>query len=314
MQQHVTRKIVALIALAALAAPLVSACSSRVAEKPVPQEPRGGEQPAQTSPPAAVETLPPAPEPTAPASVKRDLPVAVYFVYEEKLVAVRRTAKAPQVAASAVRALLEGPTDAEERTGIGTQVPDGTSLLGVSIANGIATVDLSGAYDDGGGTMSMSLRLAQVVHTLTQFATVKSVGFRIDGEPVSVFGGEGLLLEGPQTRAGWEDQSPAVLIERPAWGEEVEVGGPVTVSGTANVFEGVFNLDLQLDGSAGASRTQRVQAVSGTGMRGGFAASLSTSGLGPGRAHLVAWYASPKDGKRVDAGRVRIRLVQTANR
>lgn len=79
------------------------------------------------------------------------------------------------------------------------KVPTGTTLNSASISNGVAKVDLSDEFDDGGGTLSVTMRLAQVVYTLCQFPTVDSVEFYMDGEKVEVFTGEGLMLDGPQT-------------------------------------------------------------------------------------------------------------------
>ena len=103
-----------------------------------------------------------------------------------------------------MNALLAGPTAAEagDRRS-STAIPDGTTLLGVTIKNGVATVDLSTEFDSGGGTASMQYRLAQVVYTLTQFTTVKSVVFQIEGETVTVFGSEGIVLDGPVGRADY---------------------------------------------------------------------------------------------------------------
>src|SRR6185503_4308433 len=133
--------------------------------------------------------------------------VRAYFVLGGEpgvtgLVPVLRTV--PQtagVAKAAMTALLAGPTKAEsgDRT-ITTAIPDGTTLNGVSIRNGIATVDLSNEFDSGGGTASMRYRLGQVVYTLTQFSTVKSVLFQVEGQAVTVFGSEGIVLDGPSKR------------------------------------------------------------------------------------------------------------------
>ena len=81
--------------------------------------------------------------------------------------------------------------------------PDRHSLLGVSIRNGVATVDLSTEFDSGGGTASMEYRLAQVVYTLTQYSTVRSVVFQVEGQTVTVFGSEGIVLDGPVGRADY---------------------------------------------------------------------------------------------------------------
>src|SRR5690606_15313075 len=108
---------------------------------------------------------------------------------------VAREATGPAVAAGALRGLLAGPTDAERALGFGTAIPAGTTLNGVVVADGVATVDLSGDFASGGGSASMQARVAQVVFTLTQFPTVDSVDFELDGEPLTALGGEGLLLE-----------------------------------------------------------------------------------------------------------------------
>src|SRR5207344_2720721 len=91
-----------------------------------------------------------------------------------------------------------------------TAIPDGTGLLGVTIKNGVATANLSTEFDSGGGTTSLQYRLAQVVYTLTQFTTIKSVVFQIEGQTVSVFGSEGIVLDGPVGRADYAAQLPAI--------------------------------------------------------------------------------------------------------
>ncbi len=146
------------------------------------------------------------------------------------------------VARAALEELLAGPTPGEADAGLSTGIPEGTELLDLSIENGVATVDLSGAYDDGGGSLAMFTRLAQIVYTLTQFPTVQSVNFRIDGEPVETFSSEGIVLDKPQTRADFEDQTPAILVESPAVGDTVS--SPLSFAGTANTFEATLQYQL----------------------------------------------------------------------
>ena len=60
------------------------------------------------------------------------------------------------VATAAMTALLEGPghlRDAAQT--ISTAIPPGTKLLGITIADGVATVDLSGEFESGGGSASV---------------------------------------------------------------------------------------------------------------------------------------------------------------
>lgn len=252
-------------------------------------------------------TAPPAPADTAPSGGLHpaSAPALVYFARDEKVAACYRKVATPAVARGAMLELLKGPNAAEKTAGMTSAIPAGTRLLGLDVAGGTATVDLTGEFDDGGGTLSMSMRVAQVVHTLTQFSTVERVSFRMDGAPLTVLGGEGLLIGEPQTRAGWGDYAPAVLIEHPAFGERPS--SPLRVSGTANVFEAVFRLELTGPGGT-VLASPVVQASSGTGTRGTFSTSIAYSPWVHGTGELTAWYESPKDGSRVDVYSVPLTL------
>lgn len=129
--------------------------------------------------------------------------VRLYWVEAgENALGVERTLPYTQaVATAALNALLAGPTAEEQATwpAISSAIPAGTTLNGVSVAGGVAKVDLSSEFESGGGTFSVTARLAQVVYTLDQFPTVDAVEFYIDGVKVEMFSGEGLILDGPQT-------------------------------------------------------------------------------------------------------------------
>ena len=117
----------------------------------------------------------------------------------------------------------------------------------------------------------MQYRLAQVVYTLTQFSTVKSVVFQIEGQTVTVFGSEGIVLDGPVGRADFEDQLPSMFVDRPAFG--AALGNPGRVTGSANVFEATFRIAM-LDAAAQGLADRMVMATCGTGCRGTFEANL----------------------------------------
>ncbi|GGS28668.1 GerMN domain-containing protein [Actinokineospora fastidiosa] len=263
----------------------------------------------------AVSTTPtttskPAPPPTPRPTTTRPLPAgtvqtAAYFLRGEKVYPVLRTATPPAVAGDAVRALLAGPTAAERAAGYRTAVPSGVALRGLTIRGGTATVDLTGAFASGGGSASMFARLAQLTFTLTRFSTVDRVALWLDGVPVRVFSGEGIVIDHPLVRADYEDQTPVVLPDSPV--AYAQVRSPLRVWGTANTFEAVFHLDVR-DAAGRTLTTARVQATSGTGTRGTFDVTLRFSGARPGLGKLIAWYHSPKDGSRVEVGVTPIRL------
>ena len=191
--------------------------------EPTPgQVPGASETPAPSGGPSATPTPDATPSPTTSGTTT----VRAYFflgsfVDNAGLVPVlREVPKTQAVGAAAMRALLEGPNDAElgARPAMYTVIPEGTRFLGLTIDDGIATVNLSREFEQGGGSASVLGRLAQVVYTLTQFPTIESVKFELDGEPVTVFSGEGVVLDAPVDRADYVDQLPAIFVDRPAWG------------------------------------------------------------------------------------------------
>jgi germination protein M len=196
----------------------------------------------------------------------------VWLVRGESLfVTWREREGTPRIGTAAMEDLLAGPTPLEARAGVSTVIPAGTRLLGLTVSNGVATVDLSSEFESGGGSASMSARLAQVACTLDQFETVKGVSFELDGKAVDVFSGEGIVLDHPVRCRDYEDLLPVILVEHPAIGQRVESG--ITVSGSANVFEANVTVRV-LD--AGGTELSRgfTTATCGTGCRGTFSMNV----------------------------------------
>jgi hypothetical protein len=165
------------------------------------------------------------------------------------------------------------------------------------IDGSVATVDLSSQFASGGGSLSMTNRLAQVVYTATQFPDVSSVRFKLEGKPVTVFGGEGIILDHPQARSDYEGATPAILLDGPVWGGTLHKGD--LALGTANVFEAVFRLQLR-DAAGKLLVDTSVRATSGTGTRGTWSRELTWGSAKAGVGTLRVFAASPKDGKPVD--------------
>jgi hypothetical protein len=264
------------------------------------------EEPSPAPPPAQTETSqPPAPPPPATETepvetepAEETMALSVYFLRGEKIGVARRFVPETQgVGRAALEELLAGPTAEETEAGLLTGIPEGTELLGLTIENGVATVDLSGAYDDGGGSLAMFTRLAQVVYTLTQFPTVQGVNFELDGEPVETFSSEGIILDHPQTREDYEDQTAAIHVETPAIGDTVM--SPLVFSGTANVFEATLNYQL-LDAEGEVIAEDFVTATCGTGCRGTFEASVPFEYEGEPRGTFRAFELSAKDGSEIN--------------
>ena len=192
----------------------------------------------------------------------------VWFANDEGLFVTYRTeASTPRVGTASLESLLEGPDSFEEGYGLRTAIPDGTQLLGLSIDDGIARVDLTSEFETGGGSASMQTRLAQVTFTITQFPSVKGVVFSLDGEPIDVLGGEGVVIDHPLTRRDYGDLLPAILVTSPALNEAVS--SPVVIRGSSNVFEANVGIQI-LDENGDVLVETFTTATCGTGCRGTY--------------------------------------------
>jgi germination protein M len=192
--------------------------------------------------------------------------------FNPTLWSVKRTMPSTQrVGTAALQALFDGPNDEEITGDVGTAVPEDTQLLGLEIADGVATANLTSEFESGGGSLSMTMRLAQVVYTLTQFQTVKGVRFELDGRPVDVFSGEGIVLDHPVGRKDYEQLLPTILVSSPTpW---AEVSNPVTVAGSANVFEANVTVRILDEQNREIAHTFTT-ATCGTGCRGTFSVAV----------------------------------------
>jgi len=161
--------------------------------------------------------------------------VELFFVKEGLSAAtVTRAVNSPMVATNAIKSLIEGPTPAEMDTELSSSIPEDTLLLGLTIEDGLVTIDLSREFEVGGGSFNMLSRLAQVVYTLTQFPTVDEVLFYIDGEPVEVFSGEGIVLGDPVERVDYLSALPIEPVvdagPAPTWHQDdVDIDGVAAV-------------------------------------------------------------------------------------
>jgi hypothetical protein len=245
----------------------------------------------------------PSTEPSSKPPTAETILVRTYFVLGGEpgtsgLVAVlREVPKTTARATAAINALLAGPTKTEKGDNISSAIPDGSKLLGLTIKNSLATIDLSSEFESGGGSASAFNRLGQVVYTLTQFSTVHTVVFQVDGRTVSVFGSEGIALDGPVGRADYVDLLPAIFVDRPAYG--AAIGNPARVAGSANVFEATFRITI-LDGAGKTLADQQAMATCGSGCRGTFDVTVRYDVPKAQWGTLRVWDGSAKDGSPQD--------------
>jgi hypothetical protein len=195
------------------------------------------------------------------------------------------------VATAAMRQLIAGPVAGElgARPAMYTTVPASTKLLGLSIKSGVATVNLSSEFYTGFNAGTPDARLAQVVYTLTQFSTVTSVVVLNEGQTTG-----SALARGT---AAVEAFLPAIFVDRPAW--DAGAGNPIKVSGTANVFEATFRVQVK-DANGKVLADQQAMASCGTGCWGDFSTTVAYAVSKAQWGTLRVYSLSAKDGTPVD--------------
>lgn len=271
-----------------------------------------GVVPTSSSVPASTATTPSVQPASAGPAPTRSTTVRAYFYLGGEpgtagLVPVPREVGDGDPIEGALDALLAGPTTDEAglRT-VTSAIPVGSRLLGLTVANGIATADLSSDFESGGGSASMFIRLGQVVFTLTQFPTVQSVVFKIDGQRVTVFSSEGIVLDNPLGRADEADLLPAIFVDLPAHGGALD--NPGRISGTADVLKAAFRVTI-LDAAGNTIADVPAMATCGSGCRGSFDLAVSYSVDRAQLGTLRVWDGSMKGGSPVNVREYPVGLV-----
>lgn len=119
---------------------------------------------------------------------------------EESPLKAEKSLEDQEVLTTALNRLLSGP----ETSDYSTTIPSETKLLSLKLDDKGIHLNLSSEFTTGGGSASMIGRLAQLLYTATSLDPKASVWLSVDGEPLEVLGGEGLLIEQPMTRE-WFD-------------------------------------------------------------------------------------------------------------
>lgn len=258
--------------------------------------PRSGSLgPAPTLPPSSGPTAAAAPSgpPTAPPT--GTITIQLWFARDGRLSPTRRTRPATLATSRlALTELTAGPSAVEDRAGLTTGLTAEAGFTIEGISGGVETVRFGPAFS-AGGAAAVRLRQAQVVYTLTQFPTVSGVRFTRDGQPAGTHVGRGQ----------YADLLPPIVVLDPVIGQRVT--SPITVTGTADVFEATVNVRL-LDAAGRQIAAAFTTASCGSGCRGDFRIRLPYRSGGGRAATLEAYQVSPRDGSRRDVVAVPVDL------
>lgn len=153
---------------------------------------------------------------------------------------VHETETTDSVAKRALELLINA--DIKDKDAI-RPLPENTKVLGISINDGVATVDFSKDVKDfNTGASLESTSLQAIANTLTEFNTIDEVKILVEGEEVETLWGHVNLSSGNLKRN-------LDLVEEPiAWLDNLKDGDLLTtttsIKGSMSVFENTLNYRL----------------------------------------------------------------------
>jgi spore germination protein GerM len=126
--------------------------------------------------------------------------VKVWFLKEKggrlRLVSVTRNVAGGDTVRGCISELLYGPTRQEAKSGLASEIPRGTVLIGVTQHDGELVLNLSRRFAAGGDD-SIATRLQQLRRTVTGAAGDRKVFLDVEGKRLTEAGGEGLEVRQP---------------------------------------------------------------------------------------------------------------------
>ena len=148
---------------------------------------------------------------TPAVQVPKKTEVTLYFVSIDSDGSVSRKSsrrtlqKSDSPLTDSINELLKGPSLDEKGKELMTLIPAGTRLLGASVKNGTATLNFNEAFEINQtfGVEGYIAQLMQIVYTATEFSTVRSVQFLIEGEKKDYLGSEGQWIGTPLARSSF---------------------------------------------------------------------------------------------------------------
>ena len=106
--------------------------------------------------------------------------------------------------AFAIKELISAPTEWERNKGLSSEIPSNTKILSVREGSNNVLVDLSPAFESGGGAESTYIRVHQLIKT-AQANTKLPVYLYINGKQADVIGGEGIMIKQPLSEKSLND-------------------------------------------------------------------------------------------------------------
>ncbi len=244
----------------------------------------------------------PTPEPNSPEPpVTQTMDVAVYYLKNsaDEIFLVRevhQVERSKAIARAALNELIVGTPLTPEAYRV---LPADTRILDINVDQGLATVDFSGEVLKANvGASGEALGIASIVNTLTEFSTIQSVQFTVDGQVdkgMDWWGHVG-LYEQPFSRNISSVYEPVIWVTAPVANQIIS--SPVKIIGTARVFEATVSFRLR-DANGNILAEDFTTASEGAPSRGIFEAELAFNPEAAMKGQLEVFEVSMKDGSEV---------------
>ncbi len=100
-----------------------------------------------------------------------------------------------------INSLIVGPSGDELDAGLLNLIPNGTELISAQVQNEVAYLNFNQAFRFNPlGPEGTVAQLLQIIYSSTEFPTVGSVQFLVDGEAIDYLGGDGIFVGEPLGR------------------------------------------------------------------------------------------------------------------
>lgn len=235
----------------------------------------------------------------------KDTDTDIYLVREVHTVSQSQDPKR-----AAVEELIGGQP---QTSGAFRVLPKDTKVLGIKVAQSVATVDFSKEVLNANvGASGEAMGIKSIIYTLTEFPDVQQVAFTVNGavdQRTRDWWGHVGLYEQPFRRDDPSQPSavrePVIWVTSPRPG--TKVSSPLNVTGSAMVFEATVSLRL-VTGDGRKLAEGHTNASIGAPGRGDFSAKLSFTSPGSGDGFLEVFWNSPKNGSELDKVRVPVKF------
>ena len=104
----------------------------------------------------------------------------------------------------AIKELVAAPTQWEKNKGLSSEIPSTTKILSIRVGANNIFIDLSSAFESGGGAESTYIRVHQLIKT-AQANTKLPVYLYVNGKQADVIGGEGIMIKQPLSERSLND-------------------------------------------------------------------------------------------------------------